>query len=452
MDTKTSLESQPGIWLSPRDTMSFNEESPLITMALKSRLLSLPPELIDEILSYLSPVTLARVSETCHRLREHANEDIHWSRIVNANLLSPLPSAAPSPTFKDLYASHHPLWFLVRNKIWFSDSTNTGKLILARYNEKLGRIEGYRLVARHTTRQFLQWGNDPSVRVVTFEPQVMLWLDDPVVQVDKFLPTPQYPVRDWRNGEVRMPMALEAQRVFSTLILCRKMSREAQNSPTRDVWPPSLIPSDERADTTYTKFQSFQDLDDKPQRLDEICESTFRVRRWIQFGGHLATFDIGTVMDGISTYSTLRTDLYTPTPEKPYQGIWVGDYSGHGSEFLLVMQKEGPRQQPGEGEQSSDQEPNSSTNGGSDGSTTQGSAEGNPPYGMTLEAVKLTGDPNVPRGEISFMADDIGPRGLIRVADEELFKGARVVRSRGQVAAANFRNRESSDFFRYHHC
>ena len=55
-----------------------------------------------------------------------------------------------------------------------------------------------------------------------------------------------------------------------------------------------------------------------------------------------------------------------------------------------------------------------------------------------LEAIKLTGDPNVPRGEYTFIAPDIGHGGFVRIADEELFRGARVVRSAGHIAGRNF--------------
>lgn len=57
-----------------------------------------------------------------------------------------------------------------------------------------------------------------------------------------------------------------------------------------------------------------------------------------------------------------------------------------------------------------------------------------------LEAIKLTGDPNVPRGQYTWIAEDIGPDGLIRVADEDPFRGARVVKSFGHTAARGFRN------------
>jgi hypothetical protein len=61
-------------------------------------------------------------------------------------------------------------------------------------------------------------------------------------------------------------------------------------------------------------------------------------------------------------------------------------------------------------------------------------------YRGRIEAVKLTGDPNIPRGEYTFIAPDIGPNGLIRIAKEEIFKGARIVRSVGHIAATGFRD------------
>jgi hypothetical protein len=55
-----------------------------------------------------------------------------------------------------------------------------------------------------------------------------------------------------------------------------------------------------------------------------------------------------------------------------------------------------------------------------------------------LEGIKLTGDPNIPRGEISFVAEDIGPKGLIGVSQDEEFRGARVVKSKGHIAFQHY--------------
>lgn len=64
-------------------------------------------------------------------------------------------------------------------------------------------------------------------------------------------------------------------------------------------------------------------------------------------------------------------------------------------------------------------------------------------YRGRIEAVKLTGDPNIPRGEYTFIAPDIGPNGLLRVANEEMFKGVRIVKSVGHIAGRGFRNGKS---------
>lgn len=133
----------------------------------------------------------------------------------------------------------------------------------------------------------------------------------------------------------------------------------------------------------------------------------------------------------IYTYATLDPKLYTPTEEKPYRGIWVGDYSGHGCEFLLLHQPD-------------DKEPFDESK------VIQAEDETDEEfvirkkeeriYRGSLEAIKLTGDPNVPRGEFTWISDDISKSGYIRTATEERFKGARVVKSRGHIAARMFRN------------
>lgn len=154
--------------------------------------------------------------------------------------------------------------------------------------------------------------------------------------------------------------------------------------------------------------------------------------------------------EDVITFAAIQKETYQPTPLKPYQGIWVGDYSGHGCEFLLIMQwteeelADGSRPLPRRAVEVLESRSTTST----DGNTTYvssdleipldlGSADG--PVSGRLEAVKLTGDPNVPRGEYTFIAPDIGDRGTIRIAEEEMFRGARFVKSVGHIASHGFR-------------
>lgn len=130
------------------------------------------------------------------------------------------------------------------------------------------------------------------------------------------------------------------------------------------------------------------------------------------------------------TFSTLDPTTYTPTKEKPYQGIWVGDYSTHGCEFLLVLQTD----VDDELEDSRTLE----TSNGDDASEMHDRDE----IGQRgrLEGIKLTGDMNVPRGQHSWIAEDIGPGGLVGVAVDEPFIGARIVRCKGHVAGIGFQD------------
>ena len=164
----------------------------------------------------------------------------------------------------------------------------------------------------------------------------------------------------------------------------------------------------------------------------------------------------------VGTYGTVEGGAYKPTKEKPFQGIWCGDYAGHGCEFLLITQPSDPKPLPeraqwamasheGEGSVCSVDSggstdslqaavTSSNSNSGSGTENEEGVADEELVYQGRLEAIKLTGDPNIPRGEYTWIAPDIGAGGLLRVASEEPFRGARVVRSIGHIAANGFRD------------
>ena len=209
------------------------------------------------------------------------------------------------------------------------------------------------------------------------------------------------------------------------------------------LWPPEIIPTNERVRNDSPNL--FRSDSQKPRTLAEASDTTFRIRKWIDFGS--LGVSIGLRMgEDVMTFSTLPEECYTPTKEKPWQGIWVGDYSGHGCEFLVVLQPD-KHSQPAISRSSSQQSSSSYASANpefaSDEVASAGEDDANEqaeeaPYSGRLEAIKLTGDPNVPRGEYTFIADDIGRNGLIRIAEEQPFRGARVVESRGHVAARGF--------------
>lgn len=65
-------------------------------------------------------------------------------------------------------------------------------------------------------------------------------------------------------------------------------------------------------------------------------------------------------------------------------------------------------------------------------------------YSGRLEAIKLSGDVHVPRAEYTFIAPEIGDAGVMRIENEEPFKGARVVRAAGHIADRGFQNGEQT--------
>ncbi|KAL4935490.1 hypothetical protein BDV06DRAFT_206894 [Aspergillus oleicola] len=395
-----------------------NEEQPPLTeqdivtlQNMKTPLLQLPPELVYEVFSYLPALDLARLSESCRILAQHANNDRLWANLVNANLPDHIHDPGIFDSFRRLYIAHHPCWFIPRHKVWFSDTEHTGNLILTRYDNRRGVIEGYRVTTERRSHKFQVWEYNADVVIQAFEPKVSLWLDDPIL----LLQGDPEGIPRYLNTESRMNMPVEAQYVYNSISLCRPGDPAELTNDTQ--WPPPNVPSDHRV---------YRDPDDDsrgrdrlPQSLTEISEYAFRIRRWAHFRLGLPTFTAGQ-QETISTYSTLDPALYMPTKEKPYQGIWVGDYSAHGCEFLLFLQQD----KESEGDEYDAHDPRN------DGIIQHGS----------LKAVKLTGDPNVPRGEFSFVSDDIGPGGTVRIATEALFQGARVVRSRGHIAGLGFRD------------
>lgn len=343
----------------------------------QASLLGLPTELLQHILSYLPPTDLASTAQACRDLASSSTQDCIWQPIVQELSRSTITKPHSFQSFRDLYVSQHPRWFLTRSRLWLSDSSPHGKLVIARYDETTGSIVAYSVVARRSSHMLSFWEKDGEVVIHSFDPLISLDMNRPVLKIgvdSSFVqlrpnesPDEQGSSLETRyNKEILMDTCVESG-LRSSFMLCRDLPPEAISESTR-VWPPLRIPADGRA--RNSSQDNFHSSGHRPSTLREVSQNSFRVRKWVEYHGrhnpHVMTFDgnifsaaLGVPMpyfasshrtrsgggamsirvpEDVSTYGSLLENSYLPTPQKPYQGIWCGDYSGHGCEFLLVRQ------------------------------------------------------------------------------------------------------------------
>ncbi|KAM0424237.1 hypothetical protein ACHAPT_010609 [Fusarium lateritium] len=436
-------------------------------------LLDLPAELIDTILSHLSPWDLTVVSATCHYLRKHALSDVLWHPLVQENVpCVTLTSPGPCNSYHELYVAHDRLWFLPRHKIWFCDRDLTGRLMLVRYDHRRGCIEGYQLLAGRGRPLYQEWLGHTDVVVHDFEPKVKLHLDRPILQfhanvetdVSRFFSRPN---ANRHSDEIPIALDDRLDGMFSNFMLARELELDdakeklAGRFPYEMVWPTPAIPSDHHVSGQPNFLDTGAPIVGppiRPTRRSQVSEKAFHIRQWMEMAGGVTRLGRAAGLTGIVnvlrelhpaavgglpgmhvgeelvTYSTLDPKLYMPTPLKPWRGIWVGDYNTHGCEFLLIHQPDDDidaalLRDEALGLVRSEME--------SDREWEKRRAVARTHRGR-LEAIKLTGDPNVPRGEPSFIVEDLGPGGFVGEATDTRFSGSRIVHSKGHISNTGF--------------
>lgn len=197
-------------------------------------------------------------------------------------------------------------------------------------------------------------------------------------------------------------------------------------TPGSAVWPPLNIPAPGRTRSmTMTNFGSTGHLAGK---ISEISENAFRLS---EIGDTRITMSRRppTEMD---TWGTIKPEAYTPTKAKPFRGFWIGDFNGHGAECVFFHQPDDEEKVrwPNAALEEMDELASEIDSHLSKDDMTHLDDDELTHSGMTgsLLAIKITGDINVPRSEYTFLVKDLSHKGTLRVADEEPFRGARVVR------------------------
>ncbi|KAF7894582.1 uncharacterized protein EAF01_010033 [Botrytis porri] len=395
------------------------------------KLTHLPVEILRQVSSYLSPCDLIKLGKSCKILYDITETDSLWRHLVQENVPGiKLNSPFPCESFKKLYQSHDPHWFLTKNKLWFGDSDYYGQLMISKYNPETGSIGLYRLLTQRSAPQFCTWKDDTSVVIHCFDPKTHLATCPQQLDLHsyshRFLSGMGHVERRLK-GEVPLKMVDRGnsnRECPSRFLLSKMLVGNQPNRPQANKWPPPKIPAKVRADRPTIFDNSCTATWGRPENRSQINEKSFRIRDWMEMNGLV---QIG---DQIQTFSTLDFELYTPTEDKPYRGIFVGDYSGHGCEYLLLDQRDGLQKR--------DESNTSKSKGESHEAWEARKGQARTPTG-SLCAIKLTGDPNIPRGEVTWVADDISDKGLVRYGEKD-WPGARIVRSRGQIANLGYKN------------
>ncbi|KAH6877152.1 hypothetical protein B0T10DRAFT_194281 [Thelonectria olida] len=452
----------------PDSSVALGQEGLPCPSPSPKELLGLPRELIDMIVLNLSAFDLVTLSATCRKLRGYAISDKYWRPIVQENVPGvTLTEPGACESFRDLYVAHDRLWFLPKYKIWFTEHLDMhGKLIIVRFDPRRGAIDGYQLVSRNTGRSSQDWHMDGvTVSVPEFKPQVSLHLDQPILHFGIQRPEAeqlftQRPDANRYADEIPMQLDDRMNSMYRNFRLATSMDEDVVQScfllgyPYRRVWPPPAIPSSHHICSA---------LLDRPSTRSEVYDRAFQIHTWAQMSGpstsrrifpHLAPLignasptmlvdnyrvsavanDFGVRMgESIVSFATLDPYLYTPTPLKPWRGIWIGDYNGHGTELILIHQ-------PDDEKVPTDMELGIERRGTETDAEWEARRTDVLIHQGRLEAIKLTGDPNVPRGEHTFIVDDLSNNGHVEHATDEPFYGVRMVRSQGHVAETNFYN------------
>ncbi|CAK7267759.1 hypothetical protein SEPCBS119000_002715 [Sporothrix epigloea] len=256
--------------------------------------------------------------------------------------------------------------------------------------------------------------------------------------------------------------------------------RSTISYPQYSVWPPPELPAPHRVRAKHISPHQYpRGPVGQPRLRSDVSERAFHVRKYLEakpgaeqsaattkarrpvqpvappsFAAEededsSSETPASSRRDPILTYATLDPYYYTPTEDRPFRGIFVADYNSHGCEFLLVHQYDNVMQSGPPADENADGREDQRRRPGAPAAPVRIEGESDEAFAQrvrnariyqgSIRAIKLTGDINVPRGEVTFMAPDLGAKGLYRVIPEDQpFAGTRIVEGRGHVSHEDF--------------
>uniref|UniRef100_A0A060T352 ARAD1C34650p n=1 Tax=Blastobotrys adeninivorans TaxID=409370 RepID=A0A060T352_BLAAD len=405
-------------------------------------LASLPVEVLDEILSLVDGEDLAHVAQTCRSLYNCVNNEGLWRRLVRRHF--DVESAEPYSGFHEMYSSLHQHNWL-GHSLWYGDKPQFGSLVLSRYDPHSGTMELHEILCQHGPSRSRTLNGNRTVAIEQFAPRIGC-AEFPVARLGP----------DAHYDDPRSLCFFNHDRALHTCIMRVQAMRGDRVHPSMALWPPLTLPAKDRmrsgrSSSPYPSYpysptgsrpgsrpssrpssrpgsqpgsrshsptgtggsptlspapsgpssprgRDLRDLGrDYFSRYRSVDSTTdgFRLRKWVSFS-QSSMFGVA-MGESVETFSRLDQRLIAPTPDMPWRGLWLGDYHDNGGQFVMFHQ----------------------------------------PNPTRLEAIKLTGDVHVPRGEYTFIVEDIKHKVPISYPE---WPGAPVVQAHYQVAETNYIN------------